>query len=93
MQIEKDAALERRFQPVTVAEPTIEAAIEILKGLQSKYEAFHEVEYTDDALKACVILSHRYIQDRFLPDKAIDLLDEAGSKLNLTSRLYFNRTD
>ena len=83
--IEKDAALERRFQPVTVAEPTIEAAIEILKGLQSKYEAFHEVEYTDDALKACVILSQRYIQDRFLPDKAIDLLDEAGSKLNLTS--------
>ena len=83
--IEKDAALERRFQPVTVAEPTIEAAIEILKGLQSKYEAFHEVKYTEDALKACVTLSQRYIQDRFLPDKAIDLLDEAGSKLNLSS--------
>ena len=83
--IEKDAALERRFQPVTVAEPTIEAAVEILKGLQSKYEAFHEVKYTDDALKACVTLSHRYIQDRFLPDKAIDLLDEAGSKFNLSS--------
>ena len=83
--IEKDAALERRFQPVTVAEPTLEAAYEILKGLQSKYEAFHEVRYTDDALKACVTLSQRYIQDRFLPDKAIDLLDEAGSKLNLTS--------
>jgi ATP-dependent Clp protease ATP-binding subunit ClpE len=83
--IEKDAALERRFQPVTVAEPSIEAAIEILKGLQPKYEAFHEVTYTEDALKACVALSHRYIQDRFLPDKAIDLLDEAGSKLNLSS--------
>ena len=83
--IEKDAALERRFQPVTVAEPTIEAAVEILKGLQSKYEAFHEVKYTEDALKACVTLSQRYIQDRFLPDKAIDLLDEAGSKLNLSS--------
>lgn len=83
--IEKDAALERRFQPIQVAEPSEEAALEILKGLQSKYEAFHEVMYTDEALKACVTLSHRYIQDRFLPDKAIDLLDEAGSKLNLSS--------
>jgi ATP-dependent Clp protease ATP-binding subunit ClpE len=83
--IEKDAALERRFQPVLVAEPSEEAALEILKGLQSKYEAFHEVGYTDEALKACVTLSHRYIQDRFLPDKAIDLLDEAGSKVNLSS--------
>jgi ATP-dependent Clp protease ATP-binding subunit ClpE len=84
-QIEKDAALERRFQPVHVLEPTPEAAIEILKGLKPKYEEFHEVTYTDDAVKACVQLSHRYIQDRFLPDKAIDLLDEAGSKLNLSS--------
>lgn len=84
-QIEKDAALERRLQPVHVLEPTPEAAINILKGLQTKYEDFHEVNYSEDAIKACVQLSHRYIQDRFLPDKAIDLLDEAGSRLNLTS--------
>ncbi|WP_071395517.1 ATP-dependent Clp protease ATP-binding subunit [Bacillus tuaregi] len=84
-QIEKDAALERRFQPVQVAEPSLEAALKILTGLQSKYEAFHHVTYTKEALHACVNLSHRYIQDRFLPDKAIDLLDEAGSKMNLTS--------
>jgi ATP-dependent Clp protease ATP-binding subunit ClpE len=84
-QIEKDAALERRFQPVQIAEPTPVAAIEILKGIKKKYEDFHEVAYSDAALKACVQLSHRYIQDRFLPDKAIDLLDEAGSKLNLTT--------
>lgn len=83
--IEKDAALERRFQPVLVAEPTEEAAIEILKGLQPKYENFHQVSYTDETLEACVKLSNRYIQDRFLPDKAIDLLDEAGSKVNLSS--------
>ncbi|MCM3726148.1 ATP-dependent Clp protease ATP-binding subunit [Neobacillus cucumis] len=84
-QIEKDSALERRFQPVHVLEPTPEAAIEILKGLQKKYEDYHEVTYSEEALHACVHLSQRYIQDRFLPDKAIDLLDEAGSKLNLTS--------
>jgi ATP-dependent Clp protease ATP-binding subunit ClpE len=84
-QIEKDSALERRFQPVHVLEPTPEAAIEILKGIQKKYEDHHEVAYTDEAITACVQLSQRYIQDRFLPDKAIDLLDEAGSKLNLTS--------
>jgi ATP-dependent Clp protease ATP-binding subunit ClpE len=84
-QIEKDAALERRFQPVMVHEPTIEQAIKILKGIQEKYEQFHQVKYTDEAIKACVTLSHRYIQDRFLPDKAIDLLDEAGSKVNLRS--------
>jgi len=82
-QIEKDAALERRFQPVTVAEPSVEEAIQILKGIQSKYEEFHHVSYTEEAIEACVTLSHRYIQDRFLPDKAIDLLDEAGSKINL----------
>lgn len=87
--IEKDPALERRFQPIQVQEPTPEQAIEILKGIQSKYEKYHEVKYTDEAIKACVALSHRYIQDRFLPDKAIDLLDEAGSKLNLT----FNEED
>lgn len=83
--IEKDAALERRFQPVVVQEPTIEQAIEILKGLKDKYESFHEVSYSDEALKACVTYSQRYIQDRFLPDKAIDLMDEAGSKLNLNT--------
>ncbi|GGJ68791.1 ATP-dependent Clp protease ATP-binding subunit ClpE [Anoxybacillus voinovskiensis] len=82
-QIEKDAALERRFQPVIVHEPTVEQAITILKGIQAKYEQFHHVKYTDEAIKACVMLSNRYIQDRFLPDKAIDLLDEAGSKANL----------
>ncbi|MGG6432307.1 AAA family ATPase [Anoxybacillus sp. D401a] len=82
-QIEKDAALERRFQPVVVHEPTIEQAINILKGIQPKYEQFHQVKYTDEAIHACVTLSHRYIQDRFLPDKAIDLLDEAGSKVSL----------
>ncbi len=81
--IEKDAALERRFQPVIVNEPTVDQAIEILKGIQAKYESFHDVKYTDEAIEACVTLSHRYIQDRFLPDKAIDLLDESGSKVNL----------
>ncbi|KMK75596.1 ATP-dependent Clp protease ATP-binding subunit [Alkalihalobacillus pseudalcaliphilus] len=81
--IEKDAALERRFQPVTVLEPNQEEAVKILKGIQSKYEDFHQVKFTDEAITACVHLSSRYIQDRFLPDKAIDLLDEAGSKKNL----------
>lgn len=83
--IEKDAALERRFQPVHVQEPTTEQAIAILKGLKDKYESYHEVTFTNDAIEACVTLSKRYIQDRFLPDKAIDLMDEAGSKLNLSS--------
>ncbi|KZE68802.1 ATP-dependent Clp protease ATP-binding subunit [Fictibacillus phosphorivorans] len=82
-QIEKDAALERRFQPVIVNEPTLDEAIEILKGLAPRYEDYHQVKFTEEALKACVMLSHRYIQDRFLPDKAIDLMDEAGSKSNL----------
>jgi ATP-dependent Clp protease ATP-binding subunit ClpE len=82
-QIEKDAALERRFQPVIVQEPSLEQAIEIVKGLQSRYEDYHGVKYTDEAIRACVTLSHRYIQDRYLPDKAIDLMDEAGSKINL----------
>ncbi|MBS4212046.1 MULTISPECIES: ATP-dependent Clp protease ATP-binding subunit [Neobacillus] len=84
-QIEKDSALERRFQPIQVQEPDTDAAIAILKGIQKKYEDFHEVNYSDEAIHACVTLSQRYIQDRFLPDKAIDLLDESGSKLNLTS--------
>ncbi|PLR85142.1 ATP-dependent Clp protease ATP-binding subunit [Bacillus canaveralius] len=82
--IEKDGALERRFQPVQVDEPTTEEALAILHGLKESYETYHEVTYSDEALKAAVELSHRYIQDRFLPDKAIDLMDEAGSKLNLT---------
>ncbi|WP_064093966.1 ATP-dependent Clp protease ATP-binding subunit [Rossellomorea aquimaris] len=82
-QIEKDAALERRFQPVMVNEPSIEQSINILKGLKEKYEEYHGVQFSDEAIEACVSLSHRYIQDRFLPDKAIDLLDEAGSKMNL----------
>lgn len=81
--IEKDAALERRFQPVIVKEPTKEEALEILKGLRPKYEAFHQVSYSDEVLQACVQLSQRYIADRYLPDKAIDLMDEAGSKVNL----------
>ncbi|MCY7732723.1 ATP-dependent Clp protease ATP-binding subunit [Bacillus safensis] len=83
-QIEKDAALERRFQPVIVDEPTPDEAIDILKGIQDKYEAYHGVTYSDEAIKACVQLSSRYIQDRHLPDKAIDLMDEAGSKANLS---------
>ena len=82
--IEKDAALERRMQPVKVDEPTVEETITILKGIQKKYEHYHHVQYTDAAIEAAATLSNRYIQDRFLPDKAIDLLDEAGSKMNLT---------
>ncbi|MBT2683599.1 ATP-dependent Clp protease ATP-binding subunit [Bacillus sp. ISL-37] len=91
-QIEKDAALERRFQPVHVFEPTVDEAVEILKGIQSKYEDFHQVSFSKETIKACVQLSHRYIQDRFLPDKAIDLMDEAGSKLNLVSE-YTDKND
>ena len=83
--IEKDAALERRFQPVTVGEPSENDAIEILNGLKEKYEAHHKVKITDEAIKAAVELSSRYITDRFLPDKAIDLIDEAGSKIRLTN--------
>ena len=82
--IEKDAALERRMQPVKVDEPTVKETITILKGIQKKYEDYHHVHYTDAAIEAAATLSNRYIQDRFLPDKAIDLLDEAGSKMNLT---------
>lgn len=82
--IEKDKALERRFQPVTVGEPTPEETILILKGLREKYEAHHNVRITDEALETAVTLSTRYIQDRFLPDKAIDLIDEAASKLRLS---------
>ncbi|WP_317336113.1 ATP-dependent Clp protease ATP-binding subunit, partial [Streptococcus orisratti] len=82
--IEKDAALERRMQPVKVDEPSVEETITILRGIQKKYEDYHHVKYSDDAIEAAAVLSNRYIQDRFLPDKAIDLLDEAGSKMNLT---------
>lgn len=82
--IEKDAALERRMQPVKVDEPSVEETITILRGIQKKYEDYHHVKYSDDAIEAAANLSNRYIQDRFLPDKAIDLLDEAGSKMNLT---------
>jgi ATP-dependent Clp protease ATP-binding subunit ClpC len=81
--IERDAALERRFQPVMVGEPSVEDTIEILGGLRDTYEQFHKVQITDDALKAAAVLSDRYIQDRFLPDKAIDLIDEAGSRVHL----------
>lgn len=83
--IEKDAALERRFQPVTVGEPTEEEAIEILKGLRDKYEAHHKVKITDDAIYAAVKMSSRYIADRYLPDKAIDLIDEAASRVRLSA--------
>ena len=76
--IEKDAALERRFQKILVGEPSVEATIAILRGLQEKYEAHHGVEITDPAIVAAAELSHRYITDRFLPDKAIDLIDEAA---------------
>ncbi|SCM81848.1 Negative regulator of genetic competence ClpC/MecB [uncultured Sporomusa sp.] len=81
--IEKDAALERRFQPITVGEPAVEDAIAILKGIRDKYEAFHRAQITDEAIDAAVNLSHRYISDRFLPDKAIDLMDEAASRVRL----------
>jgi len=81
--IEKDAALERRFQPVQVDEPSLEDTVQILKGLRDRYEAHHRVSYTDDALKAAATLSDRYINDRFLPDKAVDLLDEAGARMRI----------
>jgi len=83
--IEKDAALERRFQPIVVGEPTTEEALQILKGLRDKYEAHHRVKITDGALEAAVRLSDRYITDRYLPDKAIDLIDEAGAKVRISN--------
>ncbi len=83
--IEKDAALERRFQPVTVTEPTIEETVEILKGIRACYEYHHGLTICDDAIKACVELSNRYLNDRFLPDKAIDLMDEASAKKKLAA--------
>lgn len=83
--IEKDAALERRFQPIQVDEPTLDETIQILRGLRDRYEAHHRVTITDDAIESAANLSNRYITDRFLPDKAIDLIDEAGSKVRLRS--------
>jgi len=85
--IEKDSALERRFQPVMVGEPSVEETIEILKGLRDRYEAHHKVTITDEALSAAARLSHRYISDRFLPDKAVDLVDEASSRVRLQATL------
>src|SRR5512138_2416266 len=81
--LEKDAALERRFQPISVEEPSVTHTIEILKGLRDRYEAHHRVSYTDDAVVAAANLADRYISDRFLPDKAIDLIDEAGSRMRI----------
>merc|ERR1740123_917614 len=83
--VEKDKALERRFQPVTVPEPTVEESIQILNGLARKYEEHHKLRYSDEALVACVKLASQYIQDRFLPDKAIDVLDETGARVRLRS--------
>ncbi len=84
--VEKDAALERRFQPVTVGEPTPEESVQILKGLRARYEAHHKLTITDEAIEAAVALSRRYINDRFLPDKAIDLMDEAASRVRMEAQ-------
>ena len=84
--IEKDAALARRFQPILVPEPTVDDTVTILRGLRDRYEAHHQVRYTDEALVAAVELSDRYITDRFLPDKAIDLIDQAGARVRLRTR-------
>src|SRR5699024_7180015 len=81
-QIEKGASLGRRLQPIIVTEPTADEAVQILNGIKDRYENFHEVRYSDETVRAFVTLSQRYIQDRFLPDKAIDLMDEVGSRLN-----------
>ena len=84
--IEKDTALERRFQPVMVEEPTVSDSIEILKGIKNYYEDYHKVQIPDDIIRQCVIMSEKYIHDRFLPDKAIDVLDEACSRINLNNK-------
>jgi ATP-dependent Clp protease ATP-binding subunit ClpB len=81
--VEKDAALARRFQPLMVEEPTVEDTVSILRGIKEKYELHHGVRISDSALVAAATLSHRYITDRFLPDKAIDLMDEAASRLRM----------
>lgn len=85
--VEKDAALERRFQPIMVGEPSLEETVQILQGLRDRYEAHHRVKITDEAIKAAATLSDRYIADRFLPDKAIDLIDEAASKVRLKTTI------
>lgn len=90
--IEKDTALERRFQPVLVDEPSIEESIEILKGIKDYYESFHSVKITDKVIEDAVRMSERYITDRFLPDKAIDVIDEAGSRVNLRNRALYELT-
>ncbi|KID41330.1 ATP-dependent Clp protease ATP-binding subunit [Fructilactobacillus fructivorans] len=90
--IEKDSALSRRLQPIMVKEPTVDQSIKILKGLQNRYENYHLVKYTDKAVKAAATLSDRYISDRYLPDKAIDLLDETGSRKNLTLNIIDPKT-
>ncbi|PAM94959.1 Clp protease ClpC, partial [Flavobacterium sp. IR1] len=83
--IEKDGALERRFQKVIVEPTTVEETIQILNNIKDKYEEHHHVSYTDEAIQACVTLTNRYMTDRFLPDKAIDALDEAGSRVHITN--------
>ena len=83
--IEKDGALERRFQKVIVEPTTVDETIQILHNIKGKYEAHHQVSYTDEAIEACVKLTNRYMTDRFLPDKAIDALDEAGSRIHITN--------
>ena len=87
VKIEKDAAVARRFQTVQVNEPSADEALQILQGIRGRYEDYHKIKYTDDALAAAIDLSNRYINDRFLPDKAIDLIDEAGSRKNLTVKV------
>jgi ATP-dependent Clp protease ATP-binding subunit ClpC len=84
--IEKDAALERRFQPVLVGEPTVDDTVDILRGLKDRYEAHHRVKITEEAIVAAAELSDRYVTDRFLPDKAIDLMDQASARVRLRSK-------
>lgn len=88
--IEKDSALERRFQPVLIDEPSIDESIEILKGIKDYYENYHSVKISDDIIEQAVRLSERYITDRFLPDKAIDVIDEAGSRVNLKNKALYD---
>ena len=83
--IEKDSALERRFQTVMVDEPSVEETIEILKGIKGYYESYHRVKITDDIIRTATVLAERYIQDRYLPDKAIDVIDEAASRVNMNN--------
>jgi ATP-dependent Clp protease ATP-binding subunit ClpC len=85
--VEKDAALERRFQPVLVREPTVEETVQVLHGLKDRYEAYHRVRITDEAIVAAAELSDRYIGDRFLPDKAIDLIDQASARVRLRAKM------